>query len=400
MALGIPSELAPSLFAQALSRLLFVYGAFSMILAEILLLLMGWHEGNAAVAWAGFLVGLPGFILWRMMFTSKSWLLGLSFILSLGAILGIVSYVVFTTVPSVESTQFYPFALISFALLMVCGLDARVGERLVWLVAGFVIANVTLFISALSAGADFVFDYRVIIGFLVVGLAVSLTPRLLALNTKRQVDLDESSHLIEQESVRQQATQVATATLHDTLLANLALLTHTKPGALQPELRDALEAQLGQLHLDDWLSSVLVPSAQSTVQRENYDQRIADVIASAQSLGLTVHLSGDLDGLVRLSAEALDSLTGALAQCLTNVAKHSGQSSVEVVVLTAGDFISVTIIDTGTGFDPDAIPDDRMGIRLSVQARIEAVGGRTRIWSNPDTGTAVMLQIPLAGGVQ
>lgn len=400
MALGIPSQLAPSLFAQALSRLLFVYGAFSMILAEILLLLMGWHEGDAAVAWAGFLVGLPGFILWRMMFTSKSWLLGLSFILSLGAILGIVSYVVFTTVPSVESTQFYPFALISFALLMVCGLDARVGERLLWLVAGFFIANLTLLISAMSAGTEFVFDYRVIIGFLVVGCAVSLTPRLLALNTKLQVDLDESSHLIEQEPVRQQATQVATATLHDTLLANLSLLTHTKPGALQPELRDALEAQLGQLHLDDWLSSVLVPSSQSTAQRENYDQRIAEVIASAQSLGLTVHLSGDLEGLVRLSPEALDALTGALAQCLTNVEKHSGQSTVEVVVLTAGEFISITIIDTGIGFNPDAIPDDRMGIRLSVQARIEAVGGRVRIWSNPDSGTAVMLQIPLSGGVR
>lgn len=399
MALGIPSELAPSLFAQALSRLLFVYGAFSMILAEILLLLMGWHEGNAAVAWAGFLVGFPGFILWRMMFASKSWLLGLSFLLSLGAVLGVVSFVVLTTVPTVESTQFYPFALISFALLMVCGLDARVWERLGWLVAGFLVANIALFFSASLATSEFEFDYRLLIGFVVVGIAVSLTPRLLALNTKLQVDLDESSHLIEQESVRQQVTRVATATLHDTLLANLSLLTQTKPGVLQPELRDALEAQLAQIHVDDWLTSVVVSPSEDSALRESYDQRIADVINHAQAQGLTVHLSGDLEGLIRLSPEAVEALTGSLSQCLTNVEKHSGQSSVEVVILSAGEYISVTVIDTGHGFDPEAIPEDRMGIRLSVQARVESVGGRMRIWSNPETGTAVMLQIPISEGV-
>ncbi|MEG2886924.1 MAG: hypothetical protein RR853_07340 [Aurantimicrobium sp.] len=77
---------------------------------------------------------------------------------------------------------------------------------------------------------------------------------------------------------------------------------------------------------------------------------------------------------------------------------HSGQSAVEVVILPAGDNLAVTVIDGGVGFDVDAVPEDRMGIKLSVRNRIESVGGSIRIWSDTGQGTAVMLQLPVSGG--
>lgn len=368
-----------------------------MILAESLLLLLAWHENNVAVAWAAFFVGFPGFILWRMMFSSKSWMMGVSFLLSLGAALTIVAYVVLSTVPDVESTVFYPFTLTSFALVTVCGLDARVSERWVWLSAGFVVANMSLFVAAYSAQSVFIPDFRFVIAFIAVGVAITVTPRLLAVNTKRQIDLDKSSDFVEQEDAFIQATQVATATLHDTLLANLSLISQMKPGVLQPEARDELEAQLAQLHTDDWLINTASLPSQSQTRSQDYDDELTNVIAQAQASGLRVHRSGELESLTKLSPESIDALVGALAQCLTNVEKHSGQNSVEVVVLAAGEFVSVTVIDTGNGFVPDEVPEDRMGIRLSVTARINSVGGKVRIWSNPDSGTAVMMQVPLAG---
>jgi signal transduction histidine kinase len=71
---------------------------------------------------------------------------------------------------------------------------------------------------------------------------------------------------------------------------------------------------------------------------------------------------------------------------------------VEVVILPAGENIAVTVIDGGVGFDVDSVPEDRMGIKLSVRNRIEQSGGSVRIWSSPGQGTAVMLQLPVVGG--
>ncbi|MEK7663057.1 MAG: hypothetical protein AAB357_02645, partial [Actinomycetota bacterium] len=117
MQLGIPAQLAPVLFAQALSRLFLVYSAYSVIFAEILLLLAGWHENNAWVMWAGFLVGFPGFVLWRLMFTPLSPLSASLYILFLSATLVLATWAVLATMPDVESTLFLPFSLLGFALV-------------------------------------------------------------------------------------------------------------------------------------------------------------------------------------------------------------------------------------------------------------------------------------------
>jgi signal transduction histidine kinase len=47
--------------------------------------------------------------------------------------------------------------------------------------------------------------------------------------------------------------------------------------------------------------------------------------------------------------------------------------------------------DRGPGFDPQAIPGDRRGVRESIVGRMERHGGRARITSDPHTGTEVEL---------
>jgi signal transduction histidine kinase len=46
--------------------------------------------------------------------------------------------------------------------------------------------------------------------------------------------------------------------------------------------------------------------------------------------------------------------------------------------------------DAGEGFDPDAVPDDRLGIRASIVARVAAVGGKADLQTGPH-GTVVRL---------
>jgi len=60
------------------------------------------------------------------------------------------------------------------------------------------------------------------------------------------------------------------------------------------------------------------------------------------------------------------------------------------VLRAAYGTVRVEVHDAGEGFDLDAVPDDRLGIRASIIARVAAVGGRADLESGPH-GTVVRL---------
>ena len=393
MQLGIPAQLAPVLFAQALSRLFLVYSAYAVIFAEILLILAGWHENNAWVMWAGFLVGFPGFVLWRLMFTPLSPLSASLYILFLSATLVLATWAVLATMPEVESTMFLPFSLLGFALITACGVAARASDRVLWATFGFIAANVSLLLGAFLAAKPYEFDLRLLFGFAVVLAAVISTPRLLASNKRFQITFDRSAESVTTEAERLENTRAVAARLHDTLLANLAVIGSTKPGMLQDPVREAIETQLALFETSDFSQQGDSVDGEEISSTEL--EQFMSVISAAEARGLSVNLGGNPSAITALTAERVEALTSALAQCLTNVHLHSGQNAVEVVILPAGENLAVTIIDGGSGFNVDQVPEDRMGLKLSVRGRIEQCGGRVRIWSNEGQGTAVMLQLPM-----
>ena len=396
MQIGIPAKLAPVLFAQALSRLFLVYSAYSVIFAEILIILAGWNENNAWVMWAGFLVGFPGFVLWRLMFTPLSPLSASFYIVFLSATLVLASWAVLATMPDVETTVFLPFSLLGFALMTACGVAARARDRVVWATIGFVMANLSLLIGASLAGKPFEFDLRVLLGFIIVLSAVISTPRLLKNNTKFQTAFDRSAESVATDAERADNARAVAAKLHDTLLANLAVIGSTKSGMLQDPVREAIESQLALFETSDF--SLSRDGEETTAQSSTELEQLMEVILQAEARGLSVNLGGNPESITELTPARFDALTAALSQCLTNVHLHSGQNAVEVVILPAGENIAVTIIDGGSGFNIDEVPADRMGLKLSVRDRIEQAGGRVRIWSNNGQGTAVMLQLPVGQG--
>lgn len=393
MQLGIPAQLAPVLFAQALSRLFLVYSAYAVIFAEILLILAGWHEANAWVMWAGFLVGFPGFVLWRLMFTPLSPLSASLYILFLSATLVVATWAVLATMPDVESTLFLPFSLLGFALITACGVAARARDRVLWASFGFAMANLSLLLGAYLAGKPYEFDLRLLLGFGVVLAAVISTPRLLASNKRFQITFDLSAESVASDAERLENTRAVAARLHDTLLANLSVIGSTKPGMLQDPVREAIENQLALFETSDVGRQA---DSESLTQNSTELEQLMAVISQAEARGLSVNLGGNPSAINSLTSERVDALNAALAQCLTNVQLHSGQNAVEVVILPAGENLAVTIIDGGSGFNVDEVPEDRMGLKLSVRDRIEQCGGRVRLWSNEGQGTAVMLQLPLS----
>jgi signal transduction histidine kinase len=56
--------------------------------------------------------------------------------------------------------------------------------------------------------------------------------------------------------------------------------------------------------------------------------------------------------------------------------------------------LELFVRDTGRGFDPHAVPDDRRGVCESIVGRMSRAGGHANIGSEPGRGTEVALVLP------
>ena len=76
-----------------------------------------------------------------------------------------------------------------------------------------------------------------------------------------------------------------------------------------------------------------------------------------------------------------------------NAAKHSGADKIDVYAEVTEDLVEVFVRDRGAGFDLDAVPEDRYGVRGSILNRMSRHGGRASVRSQPGDGTEVRLEI-------
>jgi signal transduction histidine kinase/phage shock protein PspC (stress-responsive transcriptional regulator) len=92
--------------------------------------------------------------------------------------------------------------------------------------------------------------------------------------------------------------------------------------------------------------------------------------------------------------DALAALGAATREALVNVAKHAGVGAADLYTEVTPTRVSVFVRDRGAGFDADAVPSDRRGLRDSVTGRIARLGGTAHVRSAPGEGTEVELDLP------
>lgn len=98
-------------------------------------------------------------------------------------------------------------------------------------------------------------------------------------------------------------------------------------------------------------------------------------------------------GSAELPAEVAEAITEALVQALDNAARHADASEVSLVMNSpTPDGVVIELRDNGSGFRPDRIPKDRIGVRVSILKRIESAGAKATIESAPGSGTLVRLE--------
>jgi PAS domain S-box-containing protein len=112
-----------------------------------------------------------------------------------------------------------------------------------------------------------------------------------------------------------------------------------------------------------------------------------------RSYGLQVQLDNDerpktLDDHTRVV------VFRCVRELLINVAKHAGTGSACVKIRRSGDQLHLVVTDHGIGFDPAALTNRGFGV-TSVRERLEHLGGRLTIASEPGRGTAATIIAPL-----
>ncbi len=114
---------------------------------------------------------------------------------------------------------------------------------------------------------------------------------------------------------------------------------------------------------------------------------LSDAFANAE---FEVSVSGNSD--LRLPIEVAKAFNEAVVQATTNSLQHAGENvKRELVLRGRKSGFKIVVKDDGRGFRPSRVPKTRLGIRLSIIDRIEAVGGRAFIDSSPGQGCSIVL---------
>ncbi len=172
------------------------------------------------------------------------------------------------------------------------------------------------------------------------------------------------------------------AHLHDGVLQTLALiqLHNSEPDTVLTLARSQ------ERELREWLYQTRSTSDRS-VSAGLKD--IAAHIADEHGKAIEVVSVGDAQ-----PSEATDALLEATSQALLNAVTH-GKEPICVYCEANKTQVDVFVRDHGEGFEIDAVPADRLGIRESIIGRIMRRGGIVDIVSRPDWGTEVRMHMPL-----
>jgi signal transduction histidine kinase/phage shock protein PspC (stress-responsive transcriptional regulator) len=184
------------------------------------------------------------------------------------------------------------------------------------------------------------------------------------------------------ERIRSAERAEMAAHLHDSVLHTLALIQRA-----DAPMEVVTLARRQERELRSWLYGQPAPPEQERLGTAV--EALASRVEELHAIAVDVVVVGD---------EPLDERSRAVVlacqEAAVNAARHSGVTSVSVYVEAEPEGITAYVRDEGKGFDPEAVPPDRRGIRDSIRGRIERQGGTVTITSEPGGGTEVAVHLP------
>lgn len=189
----------------------------------------------------------------------------------------------------------------------------------------------------------------------------------------------------------QERERVAVAALmHDSVLA--ALIAAER--ATTPRERDLAVAMAREALTR--LANTEQGSEEGSDHPRPVESLAVEIERAAADLGVELVVDSEFEAQTPpLPGRVARALVLAATQAVANAIQHADARGLAVTLRSRAEPMAVWIAvsDEGRGFDIDAVPDDRLGIRGSIIARIAAVGGTAQLIAAAH-GTTVRLEWP------
>jgi signal transduction histidine kinase/phage shock protein PspC (stress-responsive transcriptional regulator) len=254
-------------------------------------------------------------------------------------------------------------------------LTAESGQRIGLLRILIGISLVVLAAGAVVVGTDLSAAREAFVAVIVavIGLALITGPWWIRL----------ASELSEEraERIRSQERAELAAHLHDSVLQTLALIQRNSDSS-----REVVRLARGQ---ERELRTLLYGTRTSSGQLADAVRAAAGEVEDDYAIQVDVVVVGDA-----VVDDKLAAVVAASREALVNAAKHAGVSTVSLYVESDERGATAFVRDRGSGFDIDAVGEDRHGLRSSIIERIERHGGKVDVRSTPGTGTEIEISMP------
>lgn len=190
------------------------------------------------------------------------------------------------------------------------------------------------------------------------------------------------------EALRAERTRLDGLT-HDAIMATLTAASRAESAEMMAAAAAAAQSsllQLESLHERDEITSI---SSGELVKR---------IVAATAGYPTTVSIVGpSKDAPASLPQRPSRALIQATTEAVRNSSLHSRNGQSEVTITLSRNSSTgicqalIDIRDEGPGFDISSIPEQRLGIRVSIMKRMRDVAGQATITSKPGAGTRVQL---------
>lgn len=182
--------------------------------------------------------------------------------------------------------------------------------------------------------------------------------------------------------------------LHDSVTQTLyaaSLLTESLPIVWQRnvaegsrtmvKLRQLVRGALAEMRT---LLFELRPAALAAANLGTLLKQLGDVLTGHTRVPVDL----TVEGQAQLPASVTTALYRIAQEAFNNIAKHAGATRVGVIFQVAPGRLFLSVRDDGQGFDPDAVPADRMGLQIMAE-RAAGIGAQLRIDSALRRGTEI-----------
>lgn len=237
------------------------------------------------------------------------------------------------------------------------------------------VATVFLLILVITYGVDFGIQAGGMLPFIAAITAVLCLGGVYAPMLVRSIR-DATSERIRR--IREEQRSEMAAHLHDSVLQTLALIQN-RAGASSEAAR---LARAQERELRSWLYDGDEP-ADSDLPTDLRDY--------AAALELDYPVVMDVVAAGASTERASGEVAAAAREAMLNAARHA-PGPISVYIEGSQRAVDVFVRDRGSGFDLDAVPGDRLGIRQSIVGRMRRAGGDARVIRR-ENGTEIHLTL-------